>query len=123
MRLAGAGCPVDRLKTHQTHQRTRPATADAHALAAQMTDDLTGTVERMLQKQLIDAPHPRQGLRALALGRVIEPGAPDRQQTALTTQAQFRVRAPYHRPARGPAHRPDPLDKNSRSTVNSPILA
>ena len=70
MRLAGAGCPVDRLKTHQTHQTTRPATADAHALVAQMMDDLTGAVERMLQKQLIDAPYPRQGLRALALGRV-----------------------------------------------------
>ena len=48
MRLAGAGCLVDRLKTHPTHQTTRSAMADAHALAAQMTDDLTGTVEGVL---------------------------------------------------------------------------
>ena len=26
-------------------------------------------------------------------------------------------------PSPGPAHRPDPLDKKSRSTVNSPIFA
>ena len=37
-------------------------------------------------------PHQRQGLRALALGRVIERGASDRQQTALTAQAQRLVR-------------------------------
>ena len=71
MRLAGAGRPVDRLKPHQAHQTTSPPPADAHVLAAQMTDHLTGAVERMLQKQLINAPHQRKALRALALGRVI----------------------------------------------------
>ena len=45
---------------------------------AQMTNPLTGTVERMLQEQLIDAPHQRKALHAFALGRVIEPGSPDR---------------------------------------------
>ena len=77
MRIAGAWRPVDRLKPHQAHQTTGPATADAHPLKAQMTNHLTGAVERMLQEQLIDAPHQRKALRAFALGRVIEPGSPD----------------------------------------------
>ena len=124
MRIAGARRPIDRLKPHQAHQTTGPATTEAHALAAQMTDHLTGAVERILQEQLINAPHQRQGLRALALGRVIERGASDRQQTALTAQAQRPVSAHHHRSPLGPAHRPDPRDKKkSRSTVNSPIFA
>ena len=72
MRIAGARRPIDRLKPHQAQQTTGPAPPDAHALAALMTDHLTGAVERILQAQLIDAPHQRQGLRALALGRVSE---------------------------------------------------
>ena len=76
-----------------------------------MTDHLPGAVKRMLQEQRINAPHQRQGLLALAPGRVIERGAPDRQQTALTAHAQLWVRASHQRPALGPAHRPDPLDK------------
>ena len=44
MRLAGARCSIDRLKPHQAHQPTGPATTDAHTLAAQVTDHLTGAV-------------------------------------------------------------------------------
>ena len=110
VRSAGTRRPIDRLKPHQAQQTTGPAAADAHALAAQVADHLTGTVERILQKQRIDAPHQRQSLRALALGRVIERGAPDRQQTALTAQAQRRVIAHHHCSPLRPAHRPDPLD-------------
>ena len=61
MRIAGARRPIDRLKPHQAQQTTGPATTDAHALAALMTDHLTGAVERILQAQLIDAPHQRPG--------------------------------------------------------------
>ena len=122
-RLAGARCSIDRLKPHQAHQPTGPATTDAHTLAAQVTDHLTGAVERILQEQLINTPHQRQSLRALAPGRVVERGAPNRQQTALTAQAQRWVIALNHSPSLGPAHRPDPRDKKSRSTVNSPIFA
>ena len=57
MRITGAWCPVDRLKPHQAHQTTGPATTDAHTLKAQMTNHLAGSVERMLQEQLIDALH------------------------------------------------------------------
>ena len=62
MRIAGARRPIDRLKPHQAQQTTGPVTTDAHALATLMTDHLTGAVERILQAQLIDAPHQRQGL-------------------------------------------------------------
>ena len=37
MRITGAWRPVDRLKPHQAHQTTGPATTDAHTLKAQMT--------------------------------------------------------------------------------------
>ena len=70
-----------------------------------------------------DPPHQRQGLRALPLRLVVERRASDRQQAALPAQAQRRVIADHHRAALRPAHRPDPRDKKSRSTISSPILA
>ena len=76
---------------------------------------------RAPQEQLVDPPHQRQRLRALALGPAIERGTPDRQQTALTAQAQRRVIPHNQRPPLRPAHRPDPRDKNPapRSTPRS----
>ena len=44
-------------------------------------------------------------------------------QPALPAQAQRRMAAHHHRPPLRPAQRPDPRDKKSRSTINSPILA
>ena len=123
VRVAGARCPIDRLKPHQAHQTTGPAAPDPHALAAQVTGHLAGTVERALQEQLVDPPHQRQGLGALPLRLVIERRAPDRQQAALPAQAQRRVIAHHQPPTLRPAHRPDPRDKKSRSTINSPIFA
>ena len=41
-RLAGARRPIDRLKPHQAHQTAAPAAPEAHTLAAQMTNQLTG---------------------------------------------------------------------------------
>ena len=123
VRIAGARRPINRLKPHQAHQTTGPAAPDANALSAQMTDHLAGAIKRILQEQLVDPTHQRQGLRALALRCVVERGAPDRQQAALPAQAQRRVIALHHRAALRPAHRPDPRDKKSRSTISSPILA
>ena len=123
VRIAGARRPIDRLKTQQAHQPSGPAPPDPHPLAAQMPNHLAGAVERILQEQLVDPTHQRQRLRALPLRLVVERRAPDRQQPALPAQAQRRMVAHHHRPTLGPAHRPDPRDKKSRSTINSPILA
>ena len=120
---AGAWRPIDRLKPHQAHQTPGPAPADAHALAAQVKRHPTGAVKRVFQEQLVDPPHQHERLRALPLRLVIERGAPERQKTALTAQAQRRVVAHNHRAALRPAHRPDPRDIKSRSTISSPILA
>ena len=120
---AGARRPIDCLKSHQAHQTPGPASADPHALAAQVKRHPTGAVRRILQEQLVDPPHQHERLRALPLRLVVERGAPERQQTALTAQAQRRVVAHNHRAALRPAHRPGPRDKKSRSTINSPILA
>ena len=122
-RVAGARRPIDRLKPHQAHQPTGPASADPHALAAQVKRHPTGAVKRVLQEELVDAAHQRERLRALPLRLVVERGAPDRQQAALPAQAQRRVVAHNHRAALRAAHRPGPRDKKSRSTISSPILA
>ena len=123
VRIAGPRRPVDRLKTQQAHKPAGPSAPDPHPLAAQMPNHLTGAVERILQEQLVDAAHQRQRLLALALRLVVERGAPERQQAALSAQAQRRVVAHNHRAALRPAHRPGPRDKKSRSTISSPILA
>ena len=123
VRIAGTRRPIDRLKPHQAHQPSGPASADPHALAAQVKCHPTGAVKRVLQEQLVDPPHQHERLRALPLRLVIERGAPDRQKTALPAEAQRRVVAHNHRAALRPAHRPDPRDKKSRSTISSPILA
>ena len=117
VRIAGPRRPIDRLKPHQTHQTAGPAAPDPHALAAQMKRHPARAVERILQEQIVDPPHQRQRLRALPRRLVVERRPPDRQQTALPAQAQRRMIALHHRPTLGPAHRPDPRDKRSRSTI------
>ena len=112
MLIAGPQRPIDRLKAEQAHQPSRPAAPDPHPLAAKMANHLAGAVERILHEQLVDPTHQRQRLRALALRLVVERRAPDRQQPALPVQAQRRMIALHHRPTLGPAHRPDPRDKN-----------
>ena len=124
VRIAGARRPIDRLKPHQAHQPSGPASADPHALAAQaLKRHPTGAVKQVLQEQHVDPPHQHERPRALPLRLVIERGAPERQQAALPAEAQRRVVAHNHRAALRPAHRPDPRDKKSRSTISSPILA
>ncbi len=124
-RCSGCGSLVRgaRLKAEQAHQSSRPAAPDAYPLAAKMANHLAGAVERILQEQIVDPPHQRQRLRTLPRRLVVERRPPDRQQTALPAQAQRRMVAHHHRPPLGPAQRPDPRDKKSRSTINSPILA
>ena len=123
MRITGAWRPVDRLKPHQAHQTTGPAATDAHTLKAQMTRP-SGGLRRT------DASGTTHQCAALAQGSPhSRPWAYNRARIArsiangIDGSTQPRVRARHHRPALGPAHRPDPLDKKSRSTVNSPILA
>ena len=123
VRIAGPRRPIDRLKPHQTHQTAGPTAPDPHACAAQMKRHPARAVERILQEQIVDPPHQRQRLRTLPHRLVVERRPPDRQQTALPAQAQRRMVAHHHRPPLGPAQRPDPREKKSRSTINSPILA
>jgi hypothetical protein len=128
MGIAGSRRLIDRGQTYQAHQPANPVTADAHAFAAQLARHLTRAVDRILQEQLVDAPHQHQGLQALApigaiTGCVVERGSADRQQPALTAQAHIRVVALDHRLAFNPAHRLSPPAKKSRSTVSWPILA
>ena len=91
VRVAGPRRPIDRLKAHRAHQPPGPAPADPRALAAQVKCHPTGAVERMLLEQLVDPPHQRERLGALLRRLVVERGTPERQQAALTAQAQRRA--------------------------------
>ncbi len=100
VRLAGPRRPADRLKAHQP--------------ADTVTDHLPRAVERIPQEQLVEPPHQRQRLRTLPLRLARKRRPADRQNLALTAQAQARNIAAHHRPA----HRLSPLAKKSRSTVS-----
>jgi hypothetical protein len=63
-------------------------TTNANIFTAQLTDHLSRAVKRIVEKQLVDAPHQRQVLWALALQNVIKRRPTDRQYFALTAQAQ-----------------------------------
>jgi len=77
----------------------------------------------MGQEQLVDAAHQRQIRLILGRDGPVNPGAGQAQQGALPAHRQHRVVAVEHRSAVRRAHRPDLLDKKSRSTVSWPILA
>ena len=109
---------IDRLQPHEAHQAPHPVAAHRNTIPPQLADHLTAAVKRMLHEQLIDAPHQRQVIGALTLGRVIERRPADRQNLALSAQAQAGVIARNHCLALPPAHRLSPLAKKSRSTVN-----
>ena len=123
VRDAGARLAVDRLQPQQPHQPPYPVPTYPLSLACQMTHHLPAAVERILQVQPVDALHQRQRLRALAHRSVVprRPAQPD--QLALPAHAQTVVFPFDHLSSLGPAQRPSPRAKKSRSTVNSPILA
>ena len=128
VRNAGSRRLKDRLQPHEAHQAPHPVTAHRDPLAPQLTDHLTAAVKRILHEQLVNMPHQRQVLDALApmgamTGRVIERRPADRQNPALSAQTQAGVIARNHRLAFSPAHRLSPLAKKSLTTVSSPILA
>ncbi len=121
--VTGSRRLIDRLQSHQPHQASNAMTTDADTFAAQLTHHLAGAVKRILEEQLVNTTHQRQVPGALALRGVIERRPADRQNFALTAQAQIGVIASDHAFAFPPAHRLSPLAKKSRSTVNWPILA
>ena len=64
VRYAGARLAVDRFQAQQPHQPPHPVPTNPHPLARQVAHHLPAAVERLLQVQLVDAPHQRQRLRA-----------------------------------------------------------
>ena len=118
MGVAGSRRLINGLQPHQAHQTPNPMATDAGAFAPQVPRHLAGAVKWIFEKQLVDAPHQRQVLRALALQHVIERRPADRKKAALTAQTQAGTAAADHRLAFPPAHRLSPRAKKSRSTVN-----
>jgi hypothetical protein len=85
---AGSRRLINRLQSHQAHQAADPVTADTNTLPPQLAHHLPAAVEGVFEKQLVDATHQCQVLRAISHGRVIERGSADRQKFALMAHAQ-----------------------------------
>ena len=66
VRYGGPRFAVDRLQPQQTHQPPHPLPTYRHSLARQVTHHLTAAVERVIQVQLVDPAHQRQGVCALS---------------------------------------------------------
>ena len=116
-------CPLDRLKPHQAHQTTGPATTDAHTLKAQMTrpsgglrrTDASGTTHRCAALAQ-GSPHSRpwacnRARIARSIANGIDGSNSARVRRVTIARRSARLIDRTH------------LDKKSRSTVNSPILA
>ena len=111
-------CPKSRTTSvHHAHQPTNPVPTHTDSVPPQMAHHLAATVERVLQKQLIDPPHQLKVLPTLASGPVVPRRADDGRQAALTARAQFGMVALDHGPAHLTDHHLSPLAK-FRSTVN-----
>ena len=123
VRDAGTWFAVDRLQPQQPHQPPHPVPTYPLSLECQMAHHLPAAVERILQVQSVDAAHQRERVSALPHRPVVQrrPVQPD--QLALPADTQTLVLAVDHFASLGPAQRPSPRAKKSRSTVNSPILA
>ena len=92
MALSGPGRKLLRCEPVEARMRSVVVvvvTPHENAPAPQLAHHLTGTVKRILQKQLVDATHQRQVLLAFALRPVIERRTADRQNLALLAQTQF----------------------------------
>ena len=83
--MAMAATTVKKLSKNSPIKRARPWRCERKQTPRNHVKAMRGrswekTLEdaSLLQEQLIDAPHQRKALRAFALGRVIEPGSPDR---------------------------------------------
>lgn len=102
MGFAGSRCLIDGLQSHQPHHPANPMTPDVNAVPPRLAGHPAAGVERVLQKQLVNAAHQYQVFRALPLRRVIERGSADRKQAASTVQARTGAVARDHRLAFAP---------------------
>jgi hypothetical protein len=80
--LARVGLAVQRLDAHAPHQRAHVPAADLDALQAQQVAQHAAARERVLQVQLVDAPHQRQLGLGDRLGVVVHRASADAQQLA-----------------------------------------
>jgi len=60
IRQAGARLAVDGLDTHAAHERAHVPASQRIAFVLEPARQLTRPQERMLQMQLVDAPHEQQ---------------------------------------------------------------
>jgi len=123
VRRAGIGLPIDGPKPHLAHQPGHAMATNAMPHTMQMPHHLPCTVIRRFQKGLVDQPHQRKRILALACWPIIVAGTADLQQRALPNNRQPLVLRVDLLAPPFDAHRPEAFAKKSRSTTNWPILA
>src|SRR5215203_202525 len=123
MRQAGPRFLINRHQAHGAHEAANAMATDTPALPAQVAGHLPRAVPGCLQELGIDLAHEREiGLALAGRGSVIA-RACDAEQPALSADREPRVSGLDPAPPPIEAHRPEALDKKSRSTTSSPILA
>src|SRR3990170_5514362 len=122
-RLAGVGFLVDRTQPHLPHPPGDPLAADAPSTPTEPPCHLPGSEEGGLQELPVDDPHEIEVERGFSDRLVVERGAADSQKKALPGDAELGMGRFDHPFPPVSAQRPKALDKKSRSTVSSPILA
>src|SRR6476469_9599627 len=121
-RLAGPGVWVDRLDPHDLQKSAHPLAIDRVTFPAHEHQQAPASVNRMLQMQLVQAPHQPEIVLRLRARLVVEAAAGDAQDLALVPDAQLRAWIDELPPL---FYRPSCLDfflSQSRSTVSSPIF-
>jgi len=122
-RLRGARPGSERLDPHAPHQPLHALAVDAQTLCPQHCGHPTRAEKRVGRIQLVEPPHQRQIVVVGRPLRPVHPGSAQRKQLALPSDRQIGMIAVEQNFPVRLAHRPDLLDKKSRSTVNCPILA
>jgi len=113
------GC--DGRDLHRPHQPLHAFAVDVVAFGPERLRQLATPVERPFEMQLADALHQRELLAARRIGLVVQARAAHAQQLALPVHRQVIIGL-GHRPAFLQRDRPSPRDRESRSTVSSPIF-
>ncbi|CDH44835.1 hypothetical protein BN874_1920002 [Candidatus Contendobacter odensis Run_B_J11] len=118
-RIARAWLAVNGPQPHQRHQPPHPVTAYLAALPSQLSCHLTRTVERIVQKQLVDPVHQGQLFHARSTGPMVESGARYSQKLALLNNTDLATGTVYHFPSPVRANiLLETLAKKSRSIVS-----
>jgi hypothetical protein len=122
MRQGESWLDVQRLNAHPAHQTPNPVTTNVMPLRPQLVANLSASVKRIRQMDLINLPHNLDVSRAQRYRSVIDAGSIQIQKIALPRHRKL-ILLIDHRFALASPTRPSAPDKKSFSIESWPIFA